>query len=267
MFTFTLVRARGLAAAAGLSALAACATPAPPPSPPPLIKAPPPRPLPPGGASPTMLIPVVGVDGIRQTVNAHISPAQRMWNMRSGFNVAALNCLDPKYAQILEGYKHLLTSHKKALAKVNKDVEAEWKKLHGAGYARLRDSYTTQVYNYYALPPALPQFCDTVLQVSHEVMLVPAGEFESFAQRTLDRFELVFETFFRRYEQYRVEVAGWDAQYGNFYGPPVVRTNATYPQGTYPRSPNPQYAPPLITPVPQAQPAPSPGFSTSPSSR
>lgn len=258
MFCFKISRMGRFAVAAGLAALAGCATP-PPPPPPPVVQAPPPRPRPPGGASPTMLIPIVGADGIRQTVNAHISPAQRIWNMRSGFNVAALNCLDPKYAQILQGYSYYLSNNKKALAKVNKDVEAEWKKLHGTSYARLRDSYTTQVYNYYALPPSLPQFCDTALLVSQEVMIVPASEFEPFSQRTLDRFEQVFEDFFRSYEQYRVQVAAWDAQYGNFYGPrPIVPANATYPQHSYPQSSNPQSAPPLITPVPQAAPAPQP---------
>lgn len=206
-----------------------------------------------------MLIPMVGADGIRQTVNARLSSAQRVWNMRSAFNVAALNCLEPRYAPILEGYKHYLNTHKKALTKTNKDVEAEWKKLHGAGYARLRDSYTTQVYNYFALPPVLPQFCDTALAISQESMTVPAAEFEPFSQRSLDRLEMVFETFFRSFEQYRVDVAAWDAKYGNLYGQSyVVRANATYPQ-----------SPPLITPVPQpqqpAEATPAPGFATVPS--
>ena len=80
---------------ATLLALAACAAPPPPPPPPP-PPAPaavviPPRPVPPSGAVATMTIPQLGPAGVRQTVNAGVSTNQTVWNVRSAFDVAALN--------------------------------------------------------------------------------------------------------------------------------------------------------------------------------
>ena len=105
---------RYLAVAAGLTLLAACATAAAPPPPPPVVAqrqiATPLRPVPPGGASRSLAIPAKGADGVRRTVNAGIAPLEAVWNFRSGWNVAALNCLEPDYQPILLAYKQFLQS-------------------------------------------------------------------------------------------------------------------------------------------------------------
>ena len=75
------------------------------------------------------------------------------------------------------------------------------------------DSYLTQVYNYFALPPARTEFCNASLAVSQEMALVPAGELDAFAARSLPRIEGAFNAFFQRYEQYRLAAAQWDAEY------------------------------------------------------
>ncbi len=161
-----------------------------------------------------MTIPLVGVDGVRQTVNAHLTPAQATWNMRSALNVAALNCLEPRHVMILENYKSFLKTHAKTLSAANKASLNEFRAKHGASsYRNMQDAYMTQVYNYFALPPALDQFCDAALMVSNELAAVPAGQLESFSTRALPQLEAVFEGFFRSYEQYRRDVAAWDAQY------------------------------------------------------
>lgn len=219
MAFLTFNKIRTGAAAAGLAALAACATPAPPPPPPPAVVQIPYRPVPPGGAAPQMVIPPVGADGVRQTVNANISTAQRTWNLRSAYVVASLNCLGAEYTPILEGYKRFLDMHGRDLGKVNAAVEREWKDRHGNGYKRARDSYTTQVYNYFALPPALPQFCNAALKMSEESLSVAPGQLDAFAFTALSGLEAVFDQFYRDFDQYRVELAQWDAQYGAQYGP------------------------------------------------
>lgn len=221
---------RTLAVAASLSALAGCVTPPPPPPPPPPQVATPARPVPPNGASPTMFIPPRGPDGLRPTVNANISSAQRSWNLRSAYVVAALNCLDPQYTAILEGYKRFLDTHKKELNGINRTVESEWKAKLGSGYQRARDSYTTQVYNYFALPPTLPNFCNAALQMSNDSLSVPQGQLDAFAFQALPKLEAVFDDFYSSFEQYRVNVALWDTQYGALYGQPqTVRLSADYP--------------------------------------
>lgn len=229
MIRVTFTKFRTLAVAAGLSTLAGCATPPPSPPPPPPPVAIPARPVPPNGAAPTMYIPPVNAFGVRQTVNADISAAQRIWNLRSAYVVASLNCTDVAYAPILDGYKRFLVTHKKELARTNDVVEKEWRTKHGTGYQRARDSYTTQVYNYFALPPTIHEFCNAALQMSNNSLSIAPGQLEAFAFQELPRLEAVFDGFYRSFEQYKVDIALWDAQYGALYGQPqAVRLSADY---------------------------------------
>lgn len=201
---------------AGLATLAACgpkSVPPPPPPPPPVVVIPP-RPMPPLGAAAGFFVPAVGADGLRQTVNAHLSPAQSVWNLRSAYNVAALNCLSPEHAAILGGYKAFLKSHKKGLAAANLGVDKEFRNKYGASFIRPREAYMTQVYNYYAFPPTLKNFCDAALVVARESMMVKPAELGAFSQRSVATLDSVFETFFRSYEKYQADAARWDSRYG-----------------------------------------------------
>ncbi len=217
-----------IAVTAGLALLAACAPPPPPPEPTPpppvaivIVPEPEPvpmRPIPPGGAAGDMMIPALGIDGVRQTVNANLDPLEMVWNLRSAWNVAALNCLDPRYQPILDGYKALLTKHAKRLSKVNADLDKQYRKEFGAKATRTREAYMTQVYNYFALPPARQYFCDAALQLSQESLTNPPTDLDAFALAGLPRMESAFEHFFQDMEKYRIAVADWDAKYGALYG-------------------------------------------------
>lgn len=234
---------RIIVVAAGLAVLGACATPPPsppPPPPPPPVKAVtiPPRPQPPGGATELMAIPPVGADGIRQTVNANISDNQRTWNLRSGLNVAALNCLRPEHVALVGNYRELLKKHSRELSRTNSALGSEYRKRYGSGYRNDQDAYMTRVYNYFALPPALPKFCDAALTVSNDLRAVPVGQLGAFSVTALPRLEAVFENFYRSYEQYRVNLAAWDAAYGvpaagaSPFGPSTSSLEAQYPRST-----------------------------------
>jgi hypothetical protein len=228
---FPAIRVRVFAVAAAVLAvtLASCAKPPPPPPPPP-PPAPviPMRPYPPQGASPGYVLPRVAPDGKWVTVNTGISPKQATWNMRAAFNVAALNCLRPQHAQILEGYKAFLTGHKKELLATYKKVEADFKAKHGARQGLFeRDVYMTQVYNHFAFPPTLNDFCDGVLAISLESLTVKPGELDAFAARQLPMLETIFQNFYQRYAQYKIELAHWDANYGVLYGPKPVAITTT----------------------------------------
>lgn len=228
---------------AGSAALAACgATSAPPPrvalpAPPSAPKAMviPPRPLPPTGAVERMTIPALGRDGQRLTVNRGISSMQTLWNLRSGLNVAALNCQRAQHTALVDNYKVLLKRHSRELAKANTALAAEYRKAHGASYRSVQDTYMTRVYNYFALPPTLPQFCDAALAVSGEVVKVAPGGLEQYSLTALPRLEAVFENFFRSYEQYRVDLTAWDSRYGRAgahgaaAAQPVAQLDARYP--------------------------------------
>jgi hypothetical protein len=161
-----------------------------------------------------MAVPGIGIDGKRLTVNSGISPLQRLWNVRAGLNVAALNCRDPRHAGLVENYGAFLNNHKRELSDTNTRLGREYRAQHGSGYRNVQDAYMTKVYNYFALPPALSAFCDEALMLSGEAAATPRGALGGFSDIALPRMEAVFENFFRSYEQYRVDVAAWDAKYG-----------------------------------------------------
>ena len=98
-------------------------------------------------------MPPLGANGVRQTVNANLSPTQATWNFRSAYNVAALNCLKPEHADILVGYRAFLKSHARGLKAANRGVDDDYRKRFGAAFIRPREAYMTQVYNYFAYPP------------------------------------------------------------------------------------------------------------------
>ena len=195
--------------------------PPPPPAPPPVVYIPP-RPRPPLNASPNFVPPPLGLDGTRQTVNTAISPLQTTWNMRSAYNVAALNCLRPEHAEILTGYKRYLKIYKVGLLRANRGVDTEFRKRNGAAFIRPREAYMTKVYNFYAFPPTLNNFCDAALVVARESMTLKPIDLPAFSQTSIVKLDAVFANFFTAYEQYRADAAGWDVKYAPVPVVPVI---------------------------------------------
>ncbi|MBC2663701.1 hypothetical protein H7F50_18450 [Novosphingobium flavum] len=188
--------------------------PLPPPPPPPVVVVIPPKPTPPNQASPDLTVPQTDATGLRVSVNRNITPAQTVWNLRSAYNVAALNCRAPEHAEIVPNYRAFLKAHDKGLAKANRTVDAEFKGKYGAGFIVPRERYMTEVYNHFALPPTMTEFCTAVLAVSRDGLTLKPAELEAFAQRSLPSIEVVFDDFYRRYDAYRTALADWNARYG-----------------------------------------------------
>lgn len=246
-------RAFRVAVAVGaIAALSACAAKevayVPPPPPPPLIVLIPPRPMPPRGASANMTVPPLDIAGLYRSVNRNISPTQTLWNLRSAYNVAALNCREPQHATIVDSYREFLKVHAKALAKTNRTVDTEFRSLYGAAFVPFRETYMTEVYNHFALPPTMTDFCDAVFAISQEAQLVPSAELETFAARSLPSIEAVFDNFYRRMEKYRADLAVWEASYGV---KPALAATGVYPAPVTAMPPAALGS--LVVPVPIAQ--------------
>lgn len=232
MSRFTWKLALGPAPLALLAGCGEKAPPAPlPPPPPPVVVVIPPRPMPPDHASPLLVVPPVDAAGLRYSVNRNITPAQTLWNLRAAYNVAALNCPEPKFAEIVVNYRAFLKTHAKALTAANKKVDAEYKAKYGAGFVVPREKYMTEVYNHFALPPTLDAFCTAVLAVSRDAIPLKSAELEPFAARSLPNIEVVFDDFYRRYDAYRLALADWTARYGPA-PTPVALPPAPAPGGT-----------------------------------
>jgi hypothetical protein len=210
-FALDLVKLAPVALA--ISVLAACAQKTPPPPPPPVVVIPP-QPQPPMGAPEHMRIPEVAEDGTRKTVNTGLSTAQAVWNLRSAFNVAALNCVEAEYAPILEGYKSFLKVHDKSLDKADADLKKNFIGAFGKTGIRERETYQTQVYNFFAVPPVKSTFCKAAMQIAIDLQSVPAGQLEGYAPQGLAKIEAPFMDFFNAYDQYRADLAAWQGKYG-----------------------------------------------------
>lgn len=186
----------------------------PPPPPPPAYVYVAWKPVPPEWASPNLAYKPLGADGLRLSPNRNISPAQTVWNLRSGYNVAALNCRNPKHAEILVNYRNFLKLHAKTLRATNAKVDAEFRAKHGAGFVKHREKYMTEVYNHFAVPPVQPAFCDATLAMSHDAKKVKSANLTAFAVSALPSLEIVFDDFYKRYDQYRLDIAAWEAKWG-----------------------------------------------------
>lgn len=181
----------------------------------------PPRPYPPMGAPAGLAIPPLQADGKRLTVNSGLQGAQAVWSLRSAYNVAALNCQKPQHAAILPGYSGFLKTHTKVLKKTNSDLDRQFKAEYGQNrYIRARETFQTQIYNFFAYPPVLPALCDATVSLSQDIAAVAPGQLEGYAPAALARLDLVYQQFYNSYAQYLADLAGWEARYGA--GPAVA---------------------------------------------
>ncbi len=216
---------RNLALVFAIGAVAAC-TPKPPPKPlpiplpPPVVVLPPPppvpsMPLPPGGAAASTKLPAYGLDGLRITPNRGLSREEAIWNFRSAINVAALNCQGPVWGVIAQNYNSMIVLHKARLSQTNTAVDNEYRKrFAGQNALRVRDSRTTELYNYFALPPIREQYCNAALLKSQEAIAVPSTAFPEYAIGALTDIDGIFLNFYDAYAKYQIDIVDWNLKYG-----------------------------------------------------
>ncbi len=177
------------------------------------------RPTPPLGAVATLRVPAIDpVTGLRPSPNQNLSDNAAVWHFRSAFNVAALNCVPPTYASVNEYYSTFLIKMKRPLAKANTGLEAEYRTRNPGVSAnvasRLRDTASTEIYNYYSLPPMLPQFCALMLQKGPEAALLTEAQLLPFSRQALVEIDAIYAKFYDDFEQYQRDLAEWEAAQG-----------------------------------------------------
>lgn len=183
-------------------------------------------PLPPGGAAASTRLPGYGADGVRITPNRNLSLEETIWNFRAALNVAALNCQGPVWGVIAQNYNQLLVVHKKRWAASNTAVDNEYRKrFPGQNALRVRDSRSTDLYNYFAFPPVREEYCNTSLRMSQEMLAVPAASLPDYSVNSLASIDAIHLRFYDAYAQYERDLADWNAKYGPpVYVPPVAPT-------------------------------------------
>jgi hypothetical protein len=136
--------------------------------------------LPLAGYEPGMGVPLPGATTAEQR-------AAIIWNMRSGLNVAALQCGFEPTLRTLENYNALLGNHNAELASAFSALEGYFKrtsKTVKAGQNAL-DTFGTRTYSGYSTVRAQLGFCQMAGKVGRIALFTPKGQFATFANEHL----------------------------------------------------------------------------------
>ncbi len=200
--------------------------------------APPARPTPPNNAAEGMYItPADPVTGQRLTPNSNLSMDETIWNYRMAFNVSVRLCRDPEYTALVDYYRLYINNMQGPLKTVNANLDRDFKARYPAGDAlRIRDTHSTDMYNYFSLPPVTPGFCQLMMARAPKAASITAAELPSFSSSTLQEIDDLFVKFYADYEDYLRRLAQWDARYG-LKGNVIVGGGALYDNGQTPPKP------------------------------
>ena len=102
--------------------------------------------------------------------------AHLLWNLRSGLNVAALQCQFSPYLRTVDNYNALLAHHARELASAYSALEAYFRRVNGAQGPRRFDDYSTQTYNNFSTLQAQYGFCQTAARIGKEALARRKGE-------------------------------------------------------------------------------------------
>jgi hypothetical protein len=126
------------------------------------------------------------------------------WNMRSGLNVAALQCGFEPTLLTLENYNALLSNHNAELATIFNTLTGYFKRVNKVPRvaARALDTFGTKTYSGFSAVSAIRGFCTAASNVGRAGLFTPKGQFAAFAQKHLR--ELRNGTVFKGEQQFRV---------------------------------------------------------------
>lgn len=107
--------------------------------------------------------------------------AHLLWNLRSGLNVAALQCQFSPFLRTVDNYNGILAHHSAELGSAYRAIEGYFRRVHGAAGARRFDDYLTQTYNNFGSLQAQLSFCQTAARIGKEALARPKGQFDQLA--------------------------------------------------------------------------------------
>ena len=205
---------RLLLVAVAVSVVAACQSP-PPPPPPPIVVPPvtPRAPTTPFGASTLTIIPPLGTDGLRRTINRDLGPMETVWHVRAALNVAALSCTGPQYERLVGDYNAFLAKNEKYLRNANNAIINKFRREQGTDFRQIHDRHQTNLYNFWSFSPLRRPFCDQAVLISQRAIVTPTEEMESFGAQALVELEKPFADFYTAYEEYEKALDAWRLQY------------------------------------------------------
>lgn len=110
-----------------------------------------------------------------------------VWNMRSGLNVAALQCGFDPTLRTLQNYNALLNDHTVELANAFKVLDGYFKRTSKTKQAAQKalDSFGTKTYSGFSTVRAQLGFCTAAARVGRIALFTPKGRFVTMAEEHL----------------------------------------------------------------------------------
>lgn len=114
--------------------------------------------------------------------------AHLLWNLRSGLNVAALQCQFSPFLRTVGNYNAILAHHNRELAAAYTVLEGYFRRVNGRTGPRQFDLYSTQTYNGFSSGDAQLGFCQTASRIGKEALAIPKGQFGQLAANRMREF-------------------------------------------------------------------------------
>ena len=137
------------------------------------------KPGPIAGSDPLVGLPLPGAT--EQEYAAHL-----VWNLRSGLNVAALQCQFSPILRTVPNYNGILAHHSKELMTAYQTIGGYFRRKFGPREGQRRfDDYSTITYNGFSTLYAQYGFCQVAADIAKEALARPKGAFQLTAQGRL----------------------------------------------------------------------------------
>jgi hypothetical protein len=107
--------------------------------------------------------------------------AHLLWNLRSGLNVAALQCQFSPYLRTVDTYNTIINQHARELAAAYTALQNYFRRVGGRDGAGNFDRYSTQTYNNFSTLQAQYGFCQTAARIGKEALNARRGELTELA--------------------------------------------------------------------------------------
>jgi hypothetical protein len=133
------------------------------------------------GSDPLVGLPLPGATPAEY--RAHV-----LWNLRSGLNVAALQCQFSPFLRTVANYNAILAHHNRELAAAYTALEGYFRRVNGRNGPRQFDLYSTQTYNGFSTLDGQLGFCQTAARIGREALATPKGQFGQLAINRMREF-------------------------------------------------------------------------------
>ena len=108
-----------------------------------------------------------------------------LWNMRTGLNVAALQCQFDPTLLTLNQYNHLINHHRVELAEAYQTLLGYFRRIDRRQGQANFDKFGDRTYNGFSTVAGQLTFCATAAQVGRQALFAPRGELYRVAQQRL----------------------------------------------------------------------------------